>query len=919
MTATYLSLESLTPALEKNALILVPNNRLRNHLLRTFAMQQTAKAWLKPNIQTVSQWLDSQWQSLQNNGVSYACVTIASSLQRQMLWEAAIKNSPLGATLLQPKPLAQQADSALKNLELWRLRDNVQTQFFADPNSNNAQFLGWMTEFNRTLGAQKSITRETSYALISEAFITQDLQPLAEIYLEGFDDLPPLLQYIFESAAKRLIRLPNQCAKNTRILRTQADTTEDEIRAAALLSKKYLTQTPDTILIGIVVPNLGQCRNQVERIFTEVFEAHSLSPFVPRYTLPFNFSAGTPLGSTPLINTLFDILRLQDEDRPLEELCNLLLSPFWGDEALESVARALLISQLRGLERLTINSSDLRYCISKLETQIPSLASAGLSRRLETIGNFLRRRFDKKSAREWLEVFDQLLDTMGWPGARRLDSQEYQQINQWFEVRDHFACIDNHTPPISYAQASRYLRELADKTPFQAQTPDSPIQILGALEAAGLQFSHLWVLGLSDDQWPPVPAPNPLLPLHMQREHLMPHSSATRELEIAHGLTQRYRQSAQTVIFSSAKRSGGDTNSESESERRPSALIRDIPLTPLRDILLEKKSSLQTYYHELHNSTLLEIIHDETGPQVLSDELVRGGSSLFKLQAACPFLAFARLRLGAENHDAPVIGFSAAERGNLLHDSLASIWRDLKDSAGLAALDKSALEIVVRNVTQAVISKAHTRNPRKLGKVYCELEQNRLTQLLCEWLEGERERPAFKVIDIEQEQNVYFAGLRLTLRIDRIDEFDNGDRLLIDYKSGNASSKLWQGERLSEPQLPLYAITREDIAAIGFAQINRKMQKWDGLGELHDTSLTQQGINPADSWPRQLEEWGQHLQKLAADFIMGDARVDFKDSKAEEYAADLKPLTRTADIEALHQFATQKNAHLNTTKETSDE
>lgn len=898
MAATYLSLQSLSPALNKNALILVPNNRLRNHLLRAFALQQTAQAWLKPNIQSLSQWLETQWEALQNKGISYSCVTIASTLQRQILWEATIQNSTLGAMLLQPKPLAQQADSALKNLELWCLQDYFSTNAFTDPNSNHAQFSQWMATFNRALALQHCITKETSYALIAQAFKEGDLTKLDEIYLEGFDDLPPLMQQILELATDNLIRQPNQTATQTTLIRTQASTSEDEIRVAALWSKQQLTQAPETALIGIVVPNLGQCRDQVERIFTEVFEAHSLLPHSPRYTLPFNFSAGTPLGSTPLIHSLFEILRLQDNNWPLERLCNLLYSPFWGDESQEELARTHLIMQLRKLERLSLSTSDLRHCASKLEEQIPSLKTAGLSHRFETVGTLLRRRFENKTASEWLTVFDQVLQTMNWPGTRRLDSQEYQQLNQWFEVRDQFASIDNHSTPISYTQACRYLRELADRTPFQAQTPDSPIQILGALEAAGLQFSHLWVMGLSDNQWPPVPAPNPLLPLHLQREHQMPHSSATRELEIAQGLTQRYRQSAQQVIFSSA-------HSDSDNELRPSALIRDIPLTPLNTIFRETNTPLQTYYQQLQTSAKLDVITDAKGPRLGGQELVRGGSSLFKYQAACPFEAFARLRLGAKNPDEPVIGFHAAERGNLLHDSLANIWRELKNSAGLTALDTDALHHFVSNITQEIISKAQSRNPRKLGKVYCELEQKRLTQLLCAWLEGERERPHFEVIAIEQDQQIEFATLTLKLRIDRIDEYSNGDRLLVDYKTGNVSAKFWQGERITEPQLPLYTVTREDIAAISFAQINRKSQKWEGLGELHDTTLNQTGIKPADNWPAQLEEWRKQLQQLADDFIDGDARVDFKDVTAENHAADLAPLTRLADADALLQFAAQ--------------
>src|ERR1700747_974209 len=54
--------------------------------------------------------------------------------------------------------------------------------------------------------------------------------------------------------------------------------------------------------------------------------------------------------------------------------------------------------------------------------------------------------------------------------------------------------------------------------------------------------------------------------------------------------------------------------------------------------------------------------------------------------------------------------------------------------------------------------------------------------------------------------NVSVGGLKLRLRADRIDLLENGQRLLLDYKSGEVSVKDWEGERPDEPQRPLYAI-----------------------------------------------------------------------------------------------------------------
>src|SRR5690606_34940147 len=234
-------------------------------------------------------------------------------------------------------------------------------------------------------------------------------------------------------------------------------------------------------------------------------------------------------------------------------------------------------------------------------------------------------------------------------------------------------------------QALKQLRNFAGKTPFQAQTPDSPIQILGVLEGAGLRFSHCWVMGLHHRQWPPVPAPNPLLPLTLQKQQKMPHASAERELIFARALTENYRQCAQHVIFSSA-------HSDNENELRPSALIRDIPLTDLNLVVDQSRSCSQENIQRISASKKWQLIHSAKGPKItLTDAPVRGGSSLFKHQAACPFNAFARLRLGASIPDTPVPGFSPIERGNLLHDALAYIWRELKDSRQLHALDENSL------------------------------------------------------------------------------------------------------------------------------------------------------------------------------------------------------------------------------------
>lgn len=901
MVAALFDITRLLPALTQGELILTANNRLRNQILRAYAAHRLTggvKVWPAPEIYPLNHWLHARWQDLQDRAFPPAQMMIASAFQRQYLWENIIAHSSASDALLQPEPLAQSADSGLRNLELWRLSEPDLAGY---DNHNTACFCAWLKEFQQRLTQHNLLTEETAQAIIAHAFAAGELAPVPRIHLQGFDDIPPLYQYLLEVATPELILQATPQFSENIVNRVTALNDEAELRAAAQWSKAQLEQDKGAV-IGVIVPNLGQCREQVERIFTEVFEPLAALPEVPRYTLPFNFSAGRPLATTPPVYAALELLNLNRSQWDLEPLTDLLQSPFFGDADAELVLRAQLCERLRKLGKFSITASDLRYHSQRLCQKLGHLHADNLAARFLALESNRRAGLGHHSANYWIDFFQQQLHALGWPGTRRLDSQEYQQVKLWYRVMDDFARLDSSGIQLDFHQALKQLRSLTGKTPFQAQTPDSPIQILGALEGAGLQFSHCWVMGLHHRHWPPAPAPNPLLPLALQREHKMPHSSTERELVFARALTENYRHCAREVIFSSAR-------TDSENELRPSALIRTIPLTDLQQLVPQAFSCAQQNSYTLAAAQELQLIHSARGPALpLTASPTRGGASLFKHQAACPFNAFARLRLGATVPDQPVAGFSPIERGNLLHDALAMVWRELGSSIRLHALDDNAEHTLLMRTTGELLRALQQKRPRELSNFYCQLEQERLVRLLTAWLAQERTRPPFTVIAIEEESLVQFAGLQLNLRIDRVDQLQDGSLLLIDYKTGEPRAKSWLGERPDEPQLPLYAVSHADpVAAIAFAQINAKTMQWIGTGDL---PIYHDGIKPPPlEWPHQLEEWHRVLQRLAQDFIAGDARVDFKDTNAQLYSEELIPLNRSLEADSLQAWI-EKNSCL---------
>lgn len=904
MAVTLLTIDRLQEAINEDELILTANDRLRRHLLQAWGEQQRKnglKAWRTPRIYPLNHWLEAQWQTLVDRAHPPCTHAWASRSQRQWLWQQIINQANESEGLLQVEPLAQQADTALRHLTLWEITSEelADTPF---PGSNLRSFLAWQKPFEARLAQCGLMIPEQGHRLIAEAFESQLLPSLPRLWLLGFDDIPPLHQRILQAASEEQITLANIEVPDNSCIRVATTDPEAELRAAALWSCEQLQSNAQAV-IGIIVPDLGQRRDQVERIFAEVFEPTWLLPDQPRYTLPFNISAGTPLGQTPLIQAALQLLGLLRERWPLNELCNLLFNPFWGDAEAEFWLRTQLVTRLRKLGKFDLRGNDLRSHAQVLEDSQPSSAVATpqtLSQRLQQLNEQRRRLPASSSPRYWSEQLQELLQVLGWPGSRRLDSAEYQQMNLWHKLLEAFASLEITGAELSPTQALQQLQQLAQQTPFQAQTPDSPIQILGALEGAGLCFTHCWVVGLHQRQWPPAPAPNPLLPLELQRQKRMPHASAERELQFARSLTRHYRQCAQQVVLSASM-------ADDQGELAPSPLITDLAETPLQALLKGSLSPQQAYAQALQHSQQLEIVDCAQGPALPIDTKVPGGSSLFRLQSSCPFNAFAQLRLGAQQPDPPVLGLSAAERGILLHHVLAELWKVLGDSETLNAYAADKLEALIARISEQALQPVRRRRPHELGPNYCALELERVQAITMRWLTLEMQRPPFRVEAVEQRRQLTFAGLQMTVFIDRIDLLASGERLLIDYKTGaNLKIQQWQGERPEEPQLPLYAVTDPaPVAGIAFAQIHPKALDWIGLSE---AELMLPGIKPVPDWPEQQQQWQDILTHLAQEYLRGEARVEFHDGKQQHYQAALIPLNRYYEADTIRRYVAAAQA-----------
>jgi probable DNA repair protein len=417
------------------------------------------------------------------------------------------------------------------------------------------------------------------------------------------------------------------------------------------------------------------------------------------------------------------------------------------------------------------------------------------------------------------------------------------------------------------------------------------VQVLGVYEALGQSYDHLWLLGFSDNAWPLRARANPFLPLAAQIAVGIPQASVEGAWQFAQQATQHLLTAADEIVVS-------HTNRENDQALRPSPLLEHIALTPAND------TTQATLYQTIQQSTQMEKLENDFVAPELAANVFRGGTALFKFQAACPFRAFAQVRLNAQAWPTPRIGLDASERGQILHRAMELLWLKLETQTKLLALEEAEQTRQVSDVASKALEDWQQKHHQPLPKRFKAMETQRLTTLIQDWLTLEKQRLPFTVLGTESEKFLPLAGLTIKLRQDRVDQLPDGSVVIMDYKTGKPQSQPWEDDsgRLDEPQLPLYALASENpVSALLFGKI--KTGECTVIG-IADTQITHEEkttgyklFDKADkpTLQQHIEIWRDQLTDLAQHFRAGDARVDPKKPAACQYC-HLSSLCRKNEI-----------------------
>jgi ATP-dependent helicase/nuclease subunit B len=850
--------------------IVAANARSARALRRSYDETQRKAgkaAWPTPPIYDRENWFASLWR--QHLLRADNAPMLLSELQERAVWKRVVGTAP--------ESLAGLASEAWALLSDFAAHVERRHSWSGFATADAEAFRGWAADFERECRRNQWIARADLPELLAGAIRRSVIELPAELLLIGFDRITPSLQAILDAARAAncgvTILRPEDAAYPPQLV--QATDLRNEIETCAWWARRQLEANPGAS-IAIILQDIDGVRGEIDRTFRRV-----LTPQSPEssQSVPFEFSLGQPLAETPVIQAALLLLRWLAGPLDQMEVSWLTISGFFSAPGEDLAEMAALDAEIRRRANLPPEIPLEAFAPYRPRGDSSSARRfLGRLRDLHGAAESVARR--PRSFPEWLDFAESALRQARWPGGRALDSLEFQALGRWERLSGDLAGLGFDGSRVGYSEFVGTLTRRAEETIFAPESRGASIQIMGAFESAGQSFDAIWFLGADDRQWPPSGRPNPLLPPALRRKAGMPHSSADLDWEIALTATRRMIASAPACIFSHSRR-------DDSGELRPSPLLREaaaapLATTPSQD--LQAKLNVPAQSEHRCQTVFVEDASAIPWPK----DLPAGGTEILRRQSACPFQAFAVRRLGAAELDSAERGLTPGERGNILHKVMEALWSsDNPDHLRLQTRDdlfnaKAAgrlAPILGHHIQRVFSERAGAAKQSDWSREYLGIEQIRLHSLLSQWLDYEAGREPFSVDEQEKETSAEINGLRLRLRVDRIDRVAGG-RLILDYKTGVVSPAMWDGPRPDDPQLPLYGVYGpvDDLRGILFAQIRAGEMCFAGRAEdatatIAKTLSAQSRLTKEPLDEDALGDWADALSNLADGFLAGDAAV----------------------------------------------
>ena len=849
-------------------LTLTVNARLARWLLLEQDEQKKKageNAWETPPILPLSSWLQNVWLE------SWPEKYLLSELQCEKIWEEIINQDSARLELLHLQGVATQTSKAFSLIHEYRLpRD---PKLYEQTDEAKA-FLRWTRKYENHLSSLGALAPCMLMDAVRNSMQEGRIPFPPSLRVMGFEEQSPQLKYFLnflrekgthvdflspvpDSETQRMERLNNVNVGEYENPQGEAQACARWVRSIFHPGKR----------IGIVVPELEKYRTLLKRELAAELVPETIFS-LDEQDLPFNISLAPPLSQEPMIKLALDLLSVKTSNIPISIFLSIIQSPFFGFAFPPT-------SEISNLE-YNLRKKRLLFIPLERSSSIPQV-----NQLVEGLKSWVQNN-SKLMPEKWAKELSDFLKTTGWPGnstpsagndKQTILSKRYQAFEAWKDCLNQLCSLNQILGPINRLEALNHLSHITLNKPFQTKTPEHSIQVIGLLESSGMQFDHLWVMGCHSEVLPAHPEPNPFIPYEIRNKYSIPRSNPQRELKFAEQSLSRLLMASPDVHFSFPLHEG-------DMDLEMSPLLKRFPKgekVPYQSNRIKDQVRAMNQLEEFTESTFLPVTDSEENQ--FETRGISSGYALIKDQVDCPFRAFARHRLNSQHYPSPEIDFDNLDRGILIHKALELFWEKTSNLKNLVFLSQQE-GILEKHIEECVREALKLCSKRTAGQTqFNKLEIERNLRVIHEWLlKIELERPDFTVLHNEEDVSINLCGIKLSLKIDRIDEIPGKGLLLIDYKTGrDAKPAEWFAEKIRAPQLPLYAMAKPPVGlAYGHLALGKPEFKGTAipdlpLGKFKNHDFTKDAKYQA--WEELLVFWKNNFKDVAKEFLRGNHQV----------------------------------------------
>jgi len=863
-------------ALRDSSQVITASRRLARVLREEYAARRVLAGdtvWPTPVIQAWTDWMSDL---ISAHGDQNSLPTVISSHQSRILWERCLRRE-ISDPLLNLGMLARQSRDAWSRLQEWRV-SVAECELHAC--SRDQRLFAAAAKNYQSILERESWVDEYGIANVAiELISTKSVAIPKRLTLAGFDRVSPLLKTLLDAYTHAggeygEIAANVRPVSASRFSLCSPENMDAELRAAGAWARRELEHDPNARL-AIVVTHLEQNAPRSLRLIKEGLIPGWQNASAAQNSV-INISYGKKLSEYPAICTALLALAWLHRDLSTRDISSLLRASVFDAATTDARTRAEL--RLRDMPEQTWSPQQL---LAQLNTRIDQENSNdGLAfiRNLAICRHELPQR---QSPENWVALFSQLLLDMGWPGTEALSSAEFQTVNRWRELLNEVARLALVAETMTVAEALGRIAMIAGETLFQPAGGNAPVNVMGPLEAAGLEFDHLWVTGMSSSNWPPVGRSLTLVSRDLQREHGMPDATPADTLEYADRVIARLAASSSSSIFSYAK-------TQNDAQQSASELLASLITATDTDCPDVEYSDPGWNAARLVGSASLSDDVPDPVPAILPGERIAGGAATIQRQFVEPFAAFVSGRLKVRSLWPMQAGLPANIRGSLIHNALQRLYSDCPSRDEIRQWDEAEIEKRTDSAVQATFRR-HEQYADAMLQQLLRLEKIRVKQLLRGVISVDCRRDDFCISKVEEDIELTLAGLAIRLRVDRIDSVDSNsgkEHIILDYKTGIPKRLLDRDKNPKDMQLVVYACALgESVSGFGLFNIDSRNIALDAAGRDWSANL---------DWDNALADWKDQVEIAAQEIASGDIRISVLQSAKQ--ARPLSLLSRYREL-----------------------